>query len=129
MEKTNQEKTAHWKDFVQLIKNSNPSKWVVFFAIVLSLIETVAGLLVPLFTMNLVDQLANSNFNLSFMLLLGGMLIVQTVFSGLSFYFMTHIGETIVASIRRRLWHHVLRLPISFFDAHQSGVELHKIQI
>lgn len=127
MEKTNQEKTAHWKDFVQLIKNANPSKWVVFFAIVLSLIETVAGLLVPLFTMNLVDQLANSSFNLSFMLLLGGMLIVQTVFSGLSFYFMTHIGETIVASIRQRLWHHVLRLPISFFDAHQSGETMSRI--
>ena len=127
MEKTNQEKTAHWKDFVQLIKNANPSKSVIFFAIVLSLIETVAGLLVPLFTMNLVDQLANAHFNLSFMLLLGGMLIVQTVFSGLSFYFMTHIGETIVASIRRRLWQHVLRLPISFFDGHQSGETMSRI--
>lgn len=127
MEKTNVEKTAKWKDFVKLVKNSNPPKWIIFFAILLGLVETAAGLLVPLFTMNLVDQLASADFKISFMLLLGGILIVQTVFSGLSFYFMTYIGESIVSSIRSRLWQHVLRLPISFFDEHQSGETMSRI--
>ena len=120
-------KATKGKEFLQLIKAANPPKWIIFFAVVLGLIETVAGLLVPLFTMRLVDQLANSAFNISFMLLLGAILIIQTVFSGLSFYFMTYIGEAIVASIRNRLWQHVLRLPISFFDEHQSGETMSRI--
>ena len=64
--------------------------------------------------MKLVDQLASSAFNFSYMLLFGIILIMQTVSSGLSFYFMTYIGESIVASIRNRLWRHVLRLPFPF---------------
>ncbi|MFB7155429.1 ABC transporter ATP-binding protein [Lysinibacillus sp. NPDC056232] len=120
-------KATNGKDFLQLIKTANPSKWIIIFAVFLGLIETVAGLLIPLFTMRLVDQLANSAFNISFMLLLGAILIIQTVFSGLSFYFMTYIGEAIVSSIRNRLWNHVLRLPISFFDEHQSGETMSRI--
>ncbi|WP_332647671.1 ABC transporter ATP-binding protein [Lysinibacillus sp. 54212] len=127
MESNNVEKTAQWKDFMKLIKSSNPPKWIIFFAIVLGLVETAAGLLVPLFTMDLVDQLASANFKISFMLLLGGLLIIQTIFSGLSFYFMTYIGESIVSSIRSRLWQHVLRLPVSFFDEHQSGETMSRI--
>jgi len=119
--------TSSWKDFWKLIKQVNPPKWIIFFAIFLGIIETVAGLLVPLFTMNLVNQLASSNFNMYFMLLLGGILIVQTVFSGLSFYFMIYIGESIVASIRSRLWQHILRLPVPFFDEHQSGETMSRI--
>ncbi|MEO4053819.1 ABC transporter ATP-binding protein [Solibacillus sp. CAU 1738] len=127
MEKIDQQKMAHWKNFVLLVKTANAPKWIVFLAIVLGLIETIASLLVPLFTMNLVDQLANSAFNVSFMLLLAAMLIVQTVFSGLSFYFMTYVGESIVSSIRSRLWQHVLRLPVPFFDAQQSGETMSRI--
>ncbi|UNT55995.1 MULTISPECIES: ABC transporter ATP-binding protein [Lysinibacillus] len=120
-------KTLSGKVFLKLIKEANPPKWIIFFAIVLGIIETVVGLLVPLFTMKLVDQLASSAFNFSFMLLFGIILIMQTVSSGLSFYFMTYIGESIVASIRNRLWRHVLRLPISFFDDRQSGEILSRI--
>ncbi|MGE7949109.1 ABC transporter ATP-binding protein [Lysinibacillus sp. NPDC093688] len=120
-------KATNGKDFLQLIKIANPPKWIIIFAVFLGLIETVAGLLIPLFTMRLVDQLTNSAFNISFMLLLGAILIIQTVFSGLSFYFMTYIGEAIVSSIRNRLWNHVLRLPISFFDEHQSGETMSRI--
>ncbi|MDQ0271818.1 ABC transporter ATP-binding protein [Cytobacillus purgationiresistens] len=117
----------NWKSFWNLLKDSNPPKWIFILAILLSLVETGAGLIVPLFTKSLVDQLAVSALETSLIILLAAAFVVQTVSSGFSFYFMTYIGEAIVASLRRKLWDHVMFLPIPFFDQHQSGETMSRI--
>ncbi|KOP71732.1 ABC transporter ATP-binding protein [Cytobacillus solani] len=119
--------STNWKAFWQLLKEANPPKWIFILAIFLSLIETGAGLIVPLFTKALVDQLAASALEASLIILLAAAFIIQTVSSGFSFYFMTYIGEAIVASIRKRLWEQVLSLPIPFFDQHQSGETMSRV--
>lgn len=119
--------SSNWKAFWQLLKDANPPKWIFILAIILSLIETGAGLIVPLFTRNLVDQLAASALETSLIILLAAAFIIQTISSGFSFYFMTYIGESIVASIRKRLWEHVLFLPIPFFDKNQSGETMSRV--
>ena len=126
--RANKEMTAtNWKAFWHLLKDANPPKWIFILAILLSLIETGAGLIVPLFTKSLVDQLAASALETSLIILLASAFIIQTVSSGFSFYFMTYIGEAIVASIRKRLWEQVLSLPIPFFDQHQSGETMSRV--
>lgn len=40
---------------------------------------------------------------------------------------MTYIGESIVASIRKRLWEQILFLPIPFFDKNQSGETMSRV--
>lgn len=130
MEKKNNQTNStstNWKAFWQLLKEANPPKWIFILAIVLSLIETGAGLIVPLFTKNLVDQLAASTLETSLIILLASAFIIQTLASGFSFYFMTYIGESIVASIRKRLWEQILFLPIPFFDKHQSGETMSRV--
>lgn len=130
MEKNNSEKkttATSWKDFWQLLKEANPPKWIFILAIVLSLIETSAGLIVPLFTKNLVDQLAESALETSLIILLSSAFIIQTIAAGFSFYFMTYIGESIVAALRKRLWEQILFLPIPFFDKHQSGETMSRV--
>ncbi|WP_102273526.1 ABC transporter ATP-binding protein [Cytobacillus massiliigabonensis] len=119
--------STNWKAFWQLLKDANPPKWIFILAILLSLIETGAGLIVPLFTKSLVDQLAASALEASLIILLAAAFIIQTVSSGFSFYFMTYIGEAIVSSIRKRLWEQVLSLPIPFFDQHQSGETMSRV--
>ncbi|QED49811.1 ABC transporter ATP-binding protein [Cytobacillus dafuensis] len=119
--------STNWRSFWQLLKEANPPKWIFILAIVLSLIETGAGLIVPLFTKNLVDQLAASALETSLIVLLASAFIIQTISSGFSFYFMTYIGESIVASIRKRLWKQILHLPIPFFDKHQSGETMSRL--
>ena len=52
----NQLPVANWKDFWFLIREAKTPKWILLLAIVLSLLETAAGLIVPLLTMSLVDQ-------------------------------------------------------------------------
>ncbi|MBS4189999.1 ABC transporter ATP-binding protein [Bacillus sp. FJAT-49705] len=119
--------STNWRSFWQLLKEANPPKWIFIIAIILSLIETGAGLIVPLFTKNLVDQLAASALETSLIILLASAFIIQTISSGFSFYFMTYIGESIVASIRKRLWKQILHLPIPFFDKHQSGETMSRV--
>ena len=100
---------------MEMLKEANPSKWLLLLAVILGLLEIGAGLIVPLFTMSLVDQLASSSLEISLIIFLVAAFIIQTISSGFSFYFMTYIGEDIVASIRKRLWEHILFLPRPFF--------------
>ncbi|MGG3736937.1 ABC transporter ATP-binding protein [Aeribacillus pallidus] len=117
----------NWKAFWELIKSTNPPKWIFVTAITLSLIETGVGLIVPWFTKSLVDQIAASTVETSIIILLAASFIVQTVSSGFSYYFLTYIGEYVVAAIRKKLWDQVLLLPIPFFDKHQSGETMSRI--
>ncbi len=126
-EKSSQITKANWKTFWQLLKESNPPKLIFIIAITLSLFETGAGLIVPLFTKNLVDQLSVSSLETSVIILLAVAFIVQTISAGFSYYFMTYIGESIVASIRKRLWNQILFLPIPFFDKNQSGETMSRV--
>lgn len=121
--KTKKKTTSLWS----LLKGANVPKWIIIVALLLSLLETAAGLVVPLFTANMVDQLATSRLELSLIALLGGAFIIQTIASGFSFYLMTYIGERMVASLRRKLWEHSIHLPIPFFDKHQSGETMSRI--
>lgn len=121
--KTKKKTTSLWS----LLKGANVPKWIIIVALLLSILETAAGLVVPLFTANMVDQLATSRLELSLIALLGGAFIIQTIASGFSFYLMTYIGERMVASLRRKLWEHSIHLPIPFFDKHQSGETMSRI--
>lgn len=128
MEKTNETvKANHVKEFWNLLKSANPPKWIFILALTLGLLETGAGLVLPLFTRSLVDQLSQSSLEFSVILLLGLSFVVQTISSGFSYYFMTYIGESIVASIRKRLWNHIIHLPIPYFDEHESGETMSRI--
>lgn len=127
MEQKSIPKADHIRAFWSLIKKAKPPVKILCVAAILSLLETGAGLIVPLFTKSLVDQLSQSTLELSIIFLLLFAFILQTVSSGLSYYFMTYIGESIVASIRKRLWKHVLHSPIPYFDQQESGDTMSRI--
>lgn len=102
-------------------------KWMAILGISLSLVETGASLLVPWFTKNLVDGLALSNLSTGIIILLGTAFILQTAAGAYSYYFLAYLGESIVASIRNKLWNQVLFLPTSYFDMHESGETMSRI--
>jgi ATP-binding cassette, subfamily B, bacterial AbcA/BmrA len=118
---------TEWNRFMNLLKIGRPSKWIFAGALILSLFETAASLIVPLFTKSLVDQISGAGIEMSLILLLLAAFIVQAVAGGFSHYLMTYIGETFVAKIRETLWNHVLDLPIPFFDSQQSGETMSRI--
>ncbi|MGI8316647.1 ABC transporter ATP-binding protein [Halobacillus mangrovi] len=115
------------KGFFTFVKGGLPAKGLIVIALLLSLLETGASLVVPLFTRNLVDQLSTGAISTGLVLFLAGTFIIQTVSSGFSYYLLAYIGEHIVSFIRRELWGKVLHLPISYFDEHESGETMSRI--
>ncbi|WP_338754129.1 ABC transporter ATP-binding protein [Bacillus sp. FJAT-52991] len=127
MENSKKTDAKQWKAFFQLFTQSKIPKWIIILAITLSIIETAAGLVVPLFTRNLVDGLAENQLPPSVIIFLAGSFFLQTISGGFSFYLMSYIGESVVSSIRQRLWNQVLALPVDYFDQHESGETMSRI--
>lgn len=116
-----------WQNFKKLIKMANPPFWIFVAAIALSLLEAATGLVVPIFTRDLIDRFSTSSIETHLIFLLIAVFILQSATSGFSYYLMSYIGEYIVAKIRSKLWNHVLYLPIPYFDRHESGELMSRI--
>ncbi|MFE4813204.1 ABC transporter ATP-binding protein [Peribacillus simplex] len=110
-----------WRQFIRLVQQTKPSKLMIGIALALSLGTTGVGLLVPLFTKNLINDFSISSLNTERITLLVLAIIVQALASGFSIYLLNRIGQSVVAGIRDQLWKKLLVLPVSYFDEHQSG--------
>ncbi|MCD7036522.1 ABC transporter ATP-binding protein/permease [Metabacillus sp. GX 13764] len=113
--------------FIQLLKLEKPPVSMVVTVFLLSLLETGASLIVPLFTKQLVDQVSGAGLKPNIIVLLVSAFVLQTISGGVLYYLLSYIGETIVKGIRTSLWAHILKLPISYFDKHQSGETMSRI--
>src|SRR5699024_93308 len=121
MKKEEKGQSVAWRDFIDLVKQTKPSKWMIMIAIVMSLMTTAVGLMIPLFTRNLVDHFSMESLEVSTIILLVAAFIMQAVAGGLSIYLLNHVGQKVVARLRNRLWNKFLKLPIPFYDKNQSG--------
>lgn len=115
------------KKLLRLIQEANPPKGKIAFAVVVGIIETAMGLLVPLLTMQMINSFSEGGLSYELLTIVAIALIGQAILSGFTFYFMTAIGETVVASIRRRIWGHVLHLRLPYFDNNESGETMSRI--
>jgi len=111
----------------QLVNNKRLSKKLTIGTLLLSIVETLIGLAVPLVTMRMINDFSTIGFSLQSILLVGAFLISQAVLSGVTIYMMRKLGEKIVANLRNMVWAHVLRLRIPYFDAHESGETMSRI--
>lgn len=113
--------------FYNLLKKSNPPILLLSFAIFISLIETAASLIVPLFTREFVNQFSAGNLEGTMISLLVGAFFLQAIAGGVSYYLLAYSGQTIVANLRRRLWRHMLHLPIPYYDNNRTGETISRI--
>jgi ATP-binding cassette, subfamily B, bacterial AbcA/BmrA len=120
-------KESSTKKFFVLLKKLKWPIGVTVLALILSLTTTIAGLVIPLITKTLVDTLADALFNWKTAALLFAIFIVQALTGGVSHYLLTYIGETVVADLRGKLWNKVLRLPVSYYDANETGETMSRI--
>ncbi|MEH7375899.1 ABC transporter ATP-binding protein [Neobacillus drentensis] len=110
-----------WRQFIRLVQHTNPSKLLLGIALLLSVGTTLVGLLVPLFTKNLINDFSISSLSTGRIILLVTALLLQAVASGISIYLLNHLGQSVVAGIRDRLWKKLLVLPVPFYDENQTG--------
>lgn len=123
----NKQQPSAVKTFLQLLKSLNWPVGIMMIALTLTLIQTAAGLVVPLVTKDLVNSLTTTVFNWKIMALLAIVFIAQAIAGGVSFYLLTFIGERIVADLREKLWHKVLRLPVTYYDENETGETMSRI--
>lgn len=125
MEKENTK--ANLVSFWQLLKSIKLPKAIMITALTLSLLETGAALIVPLFTKNLVDKAASSALETSVIVILILAFMLQAISGGISSYMIMYVGEIVVSRLRSNLWRKVLFLEVPYFDKHQSGETMSRI--
>ncbi|MGO4886842.1 ABC transporter ATP-binding protein [Anaerobacillus sp. MEB173] len=116
-----------WKEFFWLIRKTEPPRLLFITAFFLSLIQTGAGLFIPWVTKDLIDILTVESLDLTLIILLIVVFLLQVVSLGISIYLLGLIGQRIVANLRKFLWAKVLTLPIPFYDRTRSGETISRI--
>ncbi|MGH1299803.1 ABC transporter ATP-binding protein [Bacillus pretiosus] len=120
-------KTLSVKQFIDILNRYRPSKWLLSIAFILSIIQTGLSLVVPLISKELIDVLVVNEFNVLIILGLILVFILQVSLSGISLYMMMYIGEKIIVRLREDLWSRIVRFPVKFYDANNSGEIMSRI--
>ncbi|MBE1553287.1 ABC transporter ATP-binding protein [Sporosarcina limicola] len=115
------------RDFLVLLRSLEWPVVITVIAIILAIVQTAIGLIIPLITKNIIDTMTMDFFNweISFILIL--IFISQAVAAGGSYYLLSYIGESIVANLRKRIWRKILKLPITYYDEIETGETMSRI--
>lgn len=111
----------------QLMKRSKFPHGLIIFVLLLGIVDTAIGLVIPLLTMDLINNFSIEEFAWTTLVIVVAALVLQAVFSGMAYFFMRMLGERVVANMRKYLWEHVLHLKIPFFDSHETGDTMSRI--
>ncbi|WP_347090832.1 ABC transporter ATP-binding protein [Staphylococcus ureilyticus] len=120
-------KTISMKNFIRLLHKYSPSKIVILSAVTLSIIQTIISLMVPLISMNIINEIINNDFNILLILILISIFLAQMLLSAISIYMMIYIGENLINYLRKDLWNKVINFPVSFFDTNNTNEVISRI--
>ncbi|KAA0955755.1 ABC transporter ATP-binding protein [Sporosarcina sp. ANT_H38] len=115
------------KPFFSLILSTGIPKLALAVGLTAGVLTTLAGLVVPLLTKNLVDGFSVSSLSVPIMIAIGVAFIVQAVIDGVSIYLLSYVGQKVVARLRERMWTKLIRLPVSHFDKESSGETVSRV--
>ncbi|MEK5067344.1 ABC transporter ATP-binding protein [Sporosarcina sp. FSL K6-1508] len=115
------------KPFIALILSTKIPKLALIFGLTASVLTTLAGLVVPLLTKNLVDGFSVASLSVPIMIAIGVAFIVQAVIDGVSIYLLSYVGQKVVARLREQMWTKLIRLPVSHFDKESSGETVSRV--
>lgn len=113
--------SSTWKTFFQLFKIANPPKGLFVGAILISLLQAVASLAIPLILQRVVDRWSSDLLTPEWIAYFIIAFLVQVITSALSIYWLHIVGQRVVANLRTTLWDHLIKLPIPFYDGLKSG--------
>jgi len=104
-------------------------KWMLVAAFVTLIIATMATLAFPMAGRRMVDGFASENVQFidEYFLMLIAVAAVMGVSSAARFYFVSWIGERVVADLRSAVYAHVTRLSPAFFEVMRTGEVLSRL--
>lgn len=120
-------KKSDIKPFIQLILSTKIPKTALIVGMIGSILTTLAGLVVPMLTKNLVDGFSVSSLSVPLLVAIALAFVVQAIISGFSIYLLAKVGQKIVASLREKMWLKLVRLPVGYYDQHSSGETVSRV--
>jgi len=111
----------NFSSFYRLMKETKPPMALIVVSILLSVVSTLVGLVIPMFTKNLVDGFSLESISRMQIVGLVAAFIGQTLAAGISIFLLNYIGQKVVGIIRDKLWKKLLALPVSYFDNNRTG--------
>ncbi|OHX48569.1 multidrug ABC transporter permease [Planococcus salinarum] len=115
------------KPFLSLLLSLKIPKAALAFGLLASLITTLVGLVVPLLTRNLVDGFSVESLSIPLIIGIASAFILQAIINGVSIYLLSKVGQRIVAGLRDKMWIHLIRLRVGYFDQHPSGETVSRV--
>lgn len=119
--KSSRKQGASLKPFLKLLHETKPSYGLLALAVGLSMISTLVGLVIPMFTKNLVDGFSLASISKLQIAGIAGAFVAQTIAGGVSIYLLNYVGQKIVAGLRDRLWRKFLVLPVAYYNDNRTG--------
>lgn len=104
-----------------LLKKLSWPYGLIIVSVVISLLGSLSGLLVPLLTGYLVDNFSKNSINWFVITIFCIVFIGNALLNGFGIYLLSKIGEKVIYLIRSLLWKHIIKLKMSFFDKNDSG--------
>src|SRR5271157_2016030 len=112
---------AVWPDIVELLR---PRRGQLLLGLLLIGISRAAGFVLPMSSKFFVDEILTKH-NTQKLLPLIAAIIAATVVQGLTGYWLTQLlsksAQRLIAELRCKVERHVIRLPVTYFDANKSG--------
>ena len=107
-----------------------PRRWLLLVGLLLIGVNRLAGLVLPRSSKYLVDDVigAQDTSLLGVLLLaVGGAVVVQAVSSFLLTRLLSVQAQHLISELRARVQRHLLRLPVAFFNDHQTGALVSRV--
>ncbi|MBZ5577109.1 MAG: ABC transporter ATP-binding protein/permease [Acidobacteriia bacterium] len=107
-----------------------PRRKLLSLGLVLTVIKSGAGLVLPASTKFLVDNVINKH-QVQFLTPLVLAVLAATLIQGATSFTLTQLlsieGQRLIAELRRRVQEHIGRLPVAYYDANKAGVLVSRI--
>jgi ATP-binding cassette subfamily B protein AbcA/BmrA len=115
------------KPFISLILSANVPKAALTFGVLGSIVTTLVSLTIPALTGQLVDGFSLEAISTMLIVAIVSAFLLQALIDGISTYLLSASGQKIVAGLREKMWRKVIRLPVRYFDYHESGQSVSRI--
>ena len=116
--------TSLWAALLELRALARPRRGLLATSLVLIVISRAAGLALPGSTKFLIDGVI-ANHRTQLLLPLVGVVVLATAVQGISGFVLTQslskAAQRLIAELRAKVHAHVIRLPVSYYDANHTG--------
>ena len=123
----NKERTASFKDFMELLNQTKVNKGMFIAGIVLSFFGMAGSLIVPLLTQSFIDGFNTEMFTAGIAVIIIALFLISAVLDGFAYYILAKVGQTIIMRLRELVWDKFLKLPVKYFDATKSGESVSRL--